>query len=428
MTGRPRTDIGTYGTVRTLRNARGNYTAHTRFRDLDGRLREVTATRASRSAAITELKRRLVNRAGYGRGGGLSLASPFGDLAELWLADLDARDLSHSTKENYRDDLRLHVRPFFTSYTLGEVTTGRVEAFLRAEAAVSYSRAKHSRTVLNQLFRFALRNDALSRNPVEGTSPLAKPKGSPQALTLDQVQALRAAAARWRRGPEVKGPKPDDKVRDGIEILLGTSMRPGEVLALRPVDIAEGPRGMVAHVRGTVVPRTGRGTIRQEWPKTEASVRSLPVPEFAAVVIRRRLAEMSPEQAEWTIFHNRAGAPLSLHNFRRTFREFVDLAGLSGSGITPRWYRRTGATVLARGLGVDVAASFLGHTSTAITEGHYIEPDRTVDFRPADLLERTLRLRDPDGSLLAAPETDEEESVLDRLVDLEPDRNGDDAS
>lgn len=234
---------------------------------------------------------------------------------------------------------------------------------------------------------------------------------------MEQVQAIRRAAARWRRGPDVKGPKPDDKVRDAIEILLGTSMRPGEVLALRPVDITDGRRGMVAHVRGTVVPRTGHGTVRQEWPKTEASVRSLPVPEFAAAVIRRRLAAMTAAQSGWTIFHNRAGKPLSMHNFRRTFREFVELAGLEGTGITPRWYRRTGATVLARGLGVDVAASFLGHTSTAVTEGHYIEPDRTIDFRPAELLERTLRLDDPDGTLLAAPETDEEEVVLDDLSD-----------
>lgn len=160
MTGRPRTDIGTYGTVRTTRRARGGYTAHTRFRDLDGRLREVTATRRTRNAAVAALKRRLADRPGYGRGGGLNLSSPFGDLVELWLADLEAREISESTKSNYRDDLRLHVCPYFDAYTLGEITTGRVEAFLRAERDVSYSRAKHSRTVLNQLFGFALRNDA----------------------------------------------------------------------------------------------------------------------------------------------------------------------------------------------------------------------------------------------------------------------------
>ena len=417
MTGRPRIPIGTFGAIRTTVTGPRRYQAHTRYRDADGRLREVTATGGSRSLAIRELKQRLADRPGYGRGGSLTLSSAFTDLAELWLADMNARDISESTKANYRDDLRLHVQPFFKHYTLGEVTTGRVEIFLRSERAVSYSRAKHSRTVLNQLFGYALRNDVLGRNPVEGTSPLSRPKGTPQALTLEQIQAIRDAAARWRRDPDTMGPKPDDKVRDAIEILLGTSMRPGEVLALRPVDIADGRRGMVAYVRGTVVARTGHGTIRQAWPKTDASVRALPVPEFAAVVIRRRLATMTPEQKDWTILHNRNGAPISMHNFRRTFRDFLVLAGLADSGISPRWYRRTGATVLARGLGVDVAAGYLGHTSTAITEGHYIEPDKTIDYRPAEVLDRTLRMADPDGALLAAPESDEEELLLDALDD-----------
>ena len=107
---------------------------------------------------------------------------------------------------NYRDDLRLHVRPFFEGYTLGEITTGRVQTFLKGEATVSYSRAKHSRTVLNQVVGFALRHDVIRRNPIEGTSPLNKPKGAPKALDLDQIQAIRVAAATWRRGPGVKGP------------------------------------------------------------------------------------------------------------------------------------------------------------------------------------------------------------------------------
>ncbi len=414
MSGRPRTAIGTFGEVH-VSELGGRHRAFTRFRDLDGRLRKVTATARSRRAAAALLKERLRDRTGFGAGGLLSLSSPFGDLAELWLTDLALRDIAENTKDNYRDDLRLHVRPFFAHYTLGEITTGRVEWFLKAERAVSYSRAKHSRTVLNQIFGFALRHDAMPRNPVEGTSPLPRPKGHVRALTLDQVQAIRAAAASWRTGPGVKGPKPDGQVRDALEVLLGTSMRPGEVLALRPCDLVDGPRGMVAQVRGTVVYRQGTGTFRQEHPKTDASVRQVPVPEFAAQVLRSRIAILPPEDRQRTIFANRTGGPLSQHNFRRTFRDILALAGLETSGITPRWYRRTGATVLARGLGVDVAAAHLGHTSTAITKGHYIEPDRTIDFEPAQVLDATLRPIDPDGALLARPETDEEDRLLDSI-------------
>ncbi|MFS3129868.1 tyrosine-type recombinase/integrase [Nocardioides sp. Bht2] len=343
------------------------------------------------------------------------MASPFTDLIELWLADLEIRQIADSTKDNYRDDLRLRVRPWFEHYTLGEVTTGRVETFLKGEAAVSYSRAKHSRTVLNQLFAFALRHDAIARNPVQGTSPLARPKNAVQAMTLEQVQAIRQAAAAWRIGAGVMGPAPDGQVRDACEVMLGTSVRPGEVLALRPCDVFEGRHGLVAFVRGTVVYRKGKGTFRQDHPKTDASVRMLPVAEFAAEVIRARLATIAPEDHEKTIFHNRNGGPLSLHNFRRTFREFLVDAGLEHTGITPRWYRRTGATVIARGLGVDAAATHLGHTSSVVTEGHYIEPERILDFGAAELLEATLRPIEPDGALLARSGSVGEDDVLDSI-------------
>jgi integrase len=136
----------------------------------------------------------------------------------------------------------------------------------------------------------ALRHDAITRNPVNGTSPLRKRRNTPRALTLDQIAAIRVAAASWRSGPGLPGPKSDRQVRDIIVVLLGTAMRPGEVLALRPCDITDGPDGMVASVTGTVVQRKGSGAVRQEHPKTDASIRRIPVPEFASQVLRRRVA------------------------------------------------------------------------------------------------------------------------------------------
>lgn len=110
-------------------------------------------------------------------------------------------------------------------------------------------------------------------------------RGTPRALTLDQVAAIRAAAAIWRTEPGLLGPRPDGQVRDIIEILLGTAMRVGEVLGLRIRDVTDGPRGMVVSVNATVVQRKGKGTFRQERPKSDASIRRIPVPEFAADVV-----------------------------------------------------------------------------------------------------------------------------------------------
>lgn len=116
MSGRPRTSIGTYGTVRVWRSGRG-YTAETRYRDVDGRLGKVRASHSSRNGVSAQLKERLKTRPRYCSGGLLTASSPFADLVALWLADLERRDIPEGTKQNYRDDLRLHVGPFFEHYT-----------------------------------------------------------------------------------------------------------------------------------------------------------------------------------------------------------------------------------------------------------------------------------------------------------------------
>lgn len=195
--GRPRLAIGTFGTIELSVQSSG-WRARVWVRDMDGKRRRVPATASSQRKAEAALKVKLTYRPGYGGAGVLGVSSSFGELCELWLDDLELRDISEGTKENYRDDLRLHVHPAFENYSLGEITTGRVEWFLKNEAAVSYSRAKHSRTLLSQLIAFALRHDALPRNPLEGTSQLKPPKRTIRAMTLEQVQQIRAA------GPNVQ--------------------------------------------------------------------------------------------------------------------------------------------------------------------------------------------------------------------------------
>ena len=196
-------------------------------------------------------------------------------------------------------------------------------------------------------------------------------------------------------------------------------MRPGEVLALRPCDIEDLPPGMIASVNGTVVQRKGSGAQRQ------TDRRPTPHPAHPGAGLRggstpatdRGHARGNPKPDDIRQPH---GGPLSPYNVRRTFREFLEIAGLADTGISLRWYRRTGATVIARGIGTDAAAAFLGHTSTVITEA-------TTSSRivlSTRRLRRTSNVRcdrtSPDGSLLANRPADREDELL-AVVDREGD-------
>lgn len=291
---RPRTPGGAYGSI-AVRRRGDRVIAETRIRDAHGRLRHVRVTSRTAAQARQVLRQRLLDPPTFGSTRVLTPQSSFANLVEVWLADLDVQRLAEGTKQNYRDQVRLHVLPEFEHYTLAEITTGRVEWFLKSQFAISSSRARQSRTLLNLLFGFAWRHDAS--------------------------------------------------------------------------------------------------------------------------ILRRRATGVSEAR---TIFADRRGGPLSPHNVRRTFRDFLVEAGLGDSGISLRWYRRTGATVIARGMGSDAAAAFLGHSSTAITEGHYIERDLTVDRTPAAHLERTLRPVRPDDALLVQAAAAGEDALL-AAVDHERD-------
>nr|WP_241982311.1 hypothetical protein [Cryobacterium ruanii] len=200
MAGRPRLPISTFGAIKTTEVGAGRFRATARFRDWDGQSRQVTATGSSRNAAETALKVELAARMRVGNvGDSANAGSPFRMLAEAWLEDLMLDvDRANGTKTVYENELRGLVLPFFEHFTVREVTVGRIELFLKVQRAISYTRAKHSRTILSMVLGFAVRRGIIARNPVKETSRMKKPQHTPKALTPDQVAAIRLAARDWR--------------------------------------------------------------------------------------------------------------------------------------------------------------------------------------------------------------------------------------
>lgn len=384
--GRPRTPIGTFGTI-TYSRAGRRVRARTRYRDDDGKIRRVQATGDSEAAALRNLKAALATRQSMRTYGELTPDTSFATLVKIWLEDLDLDDnLSLSTRQLYERDMRTIVMPAFENLILREITVSRVDRFLRHLAANrSHSMAKHARTVLNLSLGLAVRYDALPQNPVREAKRLRKPPTKVKALSLAEVDAVRAAVRAWRRDEARPGPRPDGQLELIIEVMLGSSARIGEVLALRRCDVDV--TGTPARVRicGTIVSPKGKPTHRQEHPKTSTSVRTVAVPSFAGDAIRQRLVATAGGSADALLFVSRNGTPLTTNNVRRRLRSILE--GAKITGVTPHAFRRTVATVLNRDGTTQLAADMLGHTSSEITRQHYIEVDETVDASTAEILE-----------------------------------------
>ncbi|ACZ29833.1 integrase family protein [Xylanimonas cellulosilytica DSM 15894] len=385
---RPRTPIGTFGEIEFTPLPGGSVRARVRYRDDDGRLRRVEAVGATRKSAEHALKGKLTRRASRVSGfGDLGPDSPFPALVDVWLEDLDLADrLAEGTRALYERNMRQLVMPAFENYTLREITVGRVDRFLKTLAkSKSHSMAKQAKTVLSLAFGLAVRYEAIGTNPLQGIDRLRKPERTTKALTVAEVRAIRAALREWRRGSGLPGPKPDGQLEAIVEVMLGTSARIGEVLAIRKRDVNVTTSPATVTISGTIVTPKGKSAYRQPNPKTQRSVRTMAVPSFTAEVIRARLVRLVHEDAEHLLFYSRNHTPLTPANVRRRLREALKSQGIEG--VTPHAFRRTVATTVERAAGADLAAELLGHTSSSITKEHYIERDDHVDARTAEILE-----------------------------------------
>ena len=169
-----------------------------------------------------------------------------------------------------------------------EISVRRVDQFIKALAAnKSYSMAKQARTVLSlalgtrgQVRRLAGKPGAQHRRAAQATATCNGTHLSPGRRNPFCYPRLAT-----RHG--LVGPKPDGQLEQIIEVILGTSGRIGEVLAIRKCDVDVTVSSARARICGTIVSPTGKPTYRQSHPKPEKSTRVVAAPCFTAEVLRQ---------------------------------------------------------------------------------------------------------------------------------------------
>ena len=369
---RPPLPIGTFGSITTNEVRPGVYRARTRFRDFDGVTREIKGTGRSAAAAVRELKTKIADR-----------SVPSGDLigpdmrisqvADIWLSLYRAEQRSEATTANeYQRVIENVINPAIGNIRLREATAGRLERLIRSQD--SHSRRKKTKTVLKMMFDAAVIDDALPANPVSSTSRLRGQKKDVQALSVEDLNAVRSAVDSWmtKKRP---GPKPNQDMPDIIDLLLATGCRIGEVLAIRWTDIDLSATPPTVSISGTIKTETGKGTYRKPKPKSDASKRTIALPPFAVDVLMRRRVEQRPNHYN-AVFATRNGTWHQVGNIERRWRTIRADTGFDW--VTPHTFRKTVATLIDRLVDSDTAARVLGHSSDAITKEFYIEKDRTT--------------------------------------------------
>lgn len=384
---RPPLPLGTWGRIRRKQVAPRQFQARARFRDHDGRTRDVEARGSTAGAAERALLEMLRDRAAAPSGNEITRDTRFSRLAEMWLDEIIAEGrLAPQTINRYEDNVRNAILPALGNLRLREAASvGRLDRFLKTIAKDQPGKARHVRNVLGQILAMAVRHDAIPTNPVRDVGRLRKKRSKARALTIDDLHRVRATIRQWQRpDPRRSGPRRTNDLAHIFDMLLATGARIGEVLALRWSDLDLTAAKPTATISGTLVYVRGKGTFRQDWTKSEAGYRAVTLPRFAVDMLLSRKVD-APANAHDAVFPSRKGTWLSPHNVRRQWREARTRTNLDW--VTPHTFRKTVATLIDREADTKTAAAQLGHASEEITNTYYIDrPHLAPDS--SDLLEK----------------------------------------
>jgi len=225
--------------------------------------------------------------------------------------------------------------------------------------------------------------------------PLSRKKES--ALTPEQLATVQAFIRAWRSVGGQAGPRPNARLlENAMWIMVGTSARIGEVLALRRCDVdvtADPPSALIA---GTITQTRAEGLRRKPAPKRSRQKRRIALPSFATGAIRRQLAEASLDKEAY-LFATKTGKPLSVSNLERLLRTFVHdneialvHAGVEVGEFTTHIFRRTAATLVEAVAGITLASRLLGHSNEQVTRANYVVTAELVDPVTAQIMDEAL--------------------------------------
>ena len=252
--------------------------------------------------------------------------------------------------------MRLHVLPTLGDRPLVAIRRTDIQGLITASSdQLSPKTVENHLRLIRAVFNAAVEDQLISLSPVRKISrqPVSRVKVVP--LSVAQIDALVTATP--------------DRYRAMVITAVGSGLRQGELLGLRADDV-DLERGLV-HVRHQLVSVPGVPA-HLGPPKTDASLRTVPVPGFVSAALARH-QEAFPAGPFGVLFTNKRLDVVNRQSLHRSFRYALRTAGLPLT-VTFHQLRHTYASLLIEaGESVTVVAARLGHknaTETLQTYSH----------------------------------------------------------
>ncbi|MFF3750368.1 tyrosine-type recombinase/integrase [Streptomyces sp. NPDC002018] len=268
----------------------------------------------------------------------------FEEYALCWV---DERKLAATTEELYRRLLRLHILPAFRQWDLDEITPPRVRAWRaeRLETIKADTTVAKAYRLVKAILQTAADDELIRRNPCRIKGAGKESADERPVATVEQVDALAdAMGPRWRLM---------------VYFAAYASLRPEEQAELRRPDVVlpnePGPRErreaeqhepvLLRISRAAPELTTGRRVTGDT--KSEAGKRTVVLPGFLYVDVRRHLDWFAAKEPDGLLFVGERAASFRRSTFGRKWRKARDKVGLPPNF---RFYdlRHTGNTLVAQ--------------------------------------------------------------------------------
>ena len=390
---------GELGTVRVSVRPNGQVQADARMRDESGALRRLKVVRASESEArqALEIEADAVRYAGLGAR--LNARSTVAEACAVFLDEKRrSRTVEVSTLETYEYAIANVLVPACGEMLLTDLTVMRCNRLLnRIRDTKSLSAARKARSILSQVCSTGLDHGVLQSNPVRDALALPLPPKKESVLSVEQLTVVRDLMRNWRTSEAHHGPRPNAALMERVMwIMVGTSARIGEVLALRRCDVDVTAHPATVLIAATITQTREEGLRRKPAPKRTRQKRRIAMPALAASAVRQQLTDADREP-EAFLFSTKTRQPLSVSNFERLLRTFskdheaaLRHAGIDVNEFTTHVFRRTAATMIEAAAGITIASRLLGHANEQVTRTSYVVTAEVVDPVTATIMDEVL--------------------------------------
>lgn len=287
-------------------------------------------------------------------------------LLEEWLENCKKNEVKARTYSRYYGLIKMHILPVLGGRTIEDIgrrdiqefiTQQRKDGNIRSGEKLSSSSTNMMLCVLNLAFEYACDMEYIDENPCSKVRRTKTEVKKVEAFTLDEQKKL-----------EEEIIKSGDRRFNGILICLYTGLRIGELLELTwdDIDFEKG----ILRISRTVYrekDETGTWKLFVDTPKTTASERIVPLPEYIIDLLKE---DYKCSRTQFVV-ENKKNERMSIRSYQYLFAKLTEKAGVRKLNFHA--LRHTFATrAIECGIDVKTVAEIMGHRNASITLNRYV--------------------------------------------------------